>query len=111
MIHIFSGMWPEPQIGQNRIEGEKLIPVSEAERRKMFLKVIQSDHPLMDLIHRCISNDPRVRPDASEIVAQFAKIMLQFPADVTNRSEMLRHTAAQEEEKKILKTKKRECIV
>ena len=31
MIHMFSGRWPEPKIGQTLIEGGKLIPVTEAE--------------------------------------------------------------------------------
>ena len=29
MIHMFSGQWPEPQVGPNRIEGGKLIPVTD----------------------------------------------------------------------------------
>ena len=50
MTHVFSGRWPIPQIGPVRTEADKLIPVSEAERREVFLKVIGDDHPLMDLI-------------------------------------------------------------
>ena len=56
MIHVFSGRWPVPQVGQVRTEADKLIPVSEAERREVFLKAIGDDHPLMDLILRCINN-------------------------------------------------------
>jgi serine/threonine protein kinase len=41
MIHMFSGQWPEPQVGQTQIEGGKLIPVTEAERREVFLKAIE----------------------------------------------------------------------
>ena len=37
VIHMLSGQWPEPQIGQIRFEGDKLIPVTEAERREVFL--------------------------------------------------------------------------
>ena len=37
MIHMFSGRWPEPQVGPNRFEGDQLIPVTEAERREVFL--------------------------------------------------------------------------
>ena len=50
MIHMFSGMWPEPQVGPSRIEADKLIPVTEAERRKVFLQAIGNAHPLMNLI-------------------------------------------------------------
>ena len=80
MIHMFSGRWPEPQVGQTRIEGSKLIPVTEAERREVFFKAIEEDHPLMDLIHRCINNNPQLRPHASEIVRQVSCIATQFPA-------------------------------
>ena len=58
MIHMFSGQWPEPQVGPSRIEGGKLVPVTEAERHEKFFGAIEDGHPLMDLIHRCINNDP-----------------------------------------------------
>ena len=105
MIHIFSGMWPEPQIGQTRIERKTLIPVSEAERREKFLMAIHNDCPLMDLIHRCISNDPRARPDVDEIVTQLAKIVCLFPFSFANQVEMLRYIATLENETKSLKNK------
>ena len=61
MIHIFSGKWPEPQCSPIRIEGGKMIPVSEAQRRDVFLQVLGYNHPLMELILKCISNDPQQR--------------------------------------------------
>ena len=105
MIHMFSGRWPEPQVGQTRIEAGKLIPVTEAERREVFLQAIGKEHPLMDLILRLINNDPQVRPLSSEIVERLAAIVLQFPASFANRLEMLRHIGQQEEEKKALREK------
>ena len=63
MIHILSGRWPEPQVGPNRMEHGKLIPVSEAERRKIFLLMIKRDHPLMNFILKCI--DKRSRAENS----------------------------------------------
>ena len=102
MIHIFSGRWPEPQVGQICIEQGKMIPVSETERREVFFQAIESDHPLMDLIHRCISNDPRLRPRASEIVRQVSTIATQFPASFANRLEMLKRIEAVEKEKRAL---------
>ena len=102
MIHMFSGMWPEPQIGQIRTEQGKLIPVSEAERREVFLCVIGNGHPLMDLIHRCINNDPQLRPHVNEIVFQVSEIATQFPTSFASRLEMLRHIEAVVSEKKTL---------
>ena len=68
MIHVLSGRWPEPQVGPNRLEAGKLIPVTEAERREVFLQAIENDHPLLNLIHRCINNDPHLRPHTMEVV-------------------------------------------
>ena len=103
MIHVFSGRWPEPQVGQTRIEADRLIPVTEAERREMFLRTIANDHPLMDLILKCINNDPRRRAHVSEIVERLAEMMLQFPASFTNRLEMLRQIDSDVKEKRVLR--------
>ena len=100
MIHIFSGKWPIPQVGQIRTEGEKLIPVTEAERRQPFLKAIGDHHPLMELILRCINNNPEMRPLTSEIVEKLAKIVQKFPV---KRQAMLMPVQPTTE-----KTKKRE---
>ena len=74
MIHMFSGRWPEPQVGQTRVEEGKLIPVTEAEQREVFLNAIEENHPLMDLIHMCINNDPQLRPHAGEIIRRVSQI-------------------------------------
>ena len=104
MIHAFSGMWPEPQIGPNRTEPDgRLIPVSEAERREEFLRAIGNDHPLMDLILNCISNHPQARAQASEITERLSGMVLQFPASFANRLDMLRHIEAVDSEKQTLR--------
>ena len=103
MIHMFSGQWPEPQIGPNRTEPDgRMTPVSEAERREVFLRAIGNDHPLMDLILKCIHNYPKSRAHASEIVGRLAEMVLQFPASFANRLEMLRQIEADGVEKRAL---------
>ena len=102
MIHMFSGQWPEPQVGPSRIKGSKLIPVTEAERREKFFKLIKDGHPLMDLIHRCINNDPQLRPHAGEIIRQVSRVASQFPASFANRLEMLRQIERERSEKSAL---------
>ena len=103
MIHIFSGRWPEPQVGPNRTEPDgRLIPVSEAERREVFLRAIGNDHPLMDLMLKCINNHPQARAHAGEIVGRLAEMVLQFPASFANRLEMLKCIEADREEKQAL---------
>ena len=91
IIHVFSGKWPEPQVGQIRVEHEsdKMIPVSEAERREVFLTAIGNKHPMMSLICRCISNNPKRRPNSSEIVPQLKDMVVKTPPSFLNRLEML----------------------
>ena len=67
MIHVFCGKWPEPQCGQIKMEEGRMIPITEAGRRQVFLQDIRSDHPLKNLILKCIHNDPKQRACASEI--------------------------------------------
>ena len=96
MIHMFSGQWPEPQVGQIRPEPDgRMTPISEAERREVFLRAIENDHPLMDLILKCIHNYPKSRAHASEIVGRLSEMVLQFPASFANRlDEALRQIEA-----------------
>ena len=101
MIHIFSGRWPdlEPQVGTSQVEDhDRLVPVTEAKRHEVFLRAIGDDHPLMDLILRCINNDPRRRPHASAIVEQIVAMVMRFPTVFSNRLEILRHVEHIEEE-------------
>ena len=75
IIHVLTGKWPEPQCSQIRMDDGKMIPISEAERRKVFLDDIGSEHPLMELILKCIDNDPKQRVQASEIMQKLTKII------------------------------------
>jgi ABC-type phosphate transport system auxiliary subunit len=72
----------------------KLIPVTEAERREVFLRAIGNDHPLMGLILKCVSNHTQARAHASEIVEQLTEMVLQFPVSFANRLEILRENEA-----------------
>ncbi len=81
MIHVLSGQWPEPQVEPNRVEGNKLVPVSEADRRREYIDMIGDSHPLMELLLRCINNNPQLRPHSGEIVNQLSELVQKFPAD------------------------------
>ena len=92
MIHILSGRWPVPRVGITRVSSDgRLIAVTEAERRIVYLKAIGNNHPLMDLILCCIDNNPQERPHADMIVRQLARVVSLFPASFANRLEMLKH--------------------
>ena len=102
MIHVLSGMWPEPQIEPVRIEGDSLIPVTEAERREMFLQEIGTDHLLMDLILKCISNNPSKRAHTNEIVERMTDMVSKCPSSFANKAAMLKHIGIQEKDAKRL---------
>ena len=97
MIHTFTAEWPLPSIGQTRIDPANpngLIPVTEAERREEFLQKIPPDHPLMDLITCCLSNNAQRRPRAAEIVGRMVGVVLEHPPSFENRVEMLQRVSA-----------------
>ncbi len=92
MIHTFTAEWPLPKVGQTWIDPANpngLILVTEAERREEFLRRITPENPLMDLIMRCLSNNPKQRPTAAEIVSQMGGVVLEHPPSFENRVEML----------------------
>ena len=103
MIHMFSGRWPEPQDGPNRVEGDELTPLTEADRRETFIQAIGNEHPLMDLIQKCIKNNPRQRASTCEIKQRVLETKQQFPSLYTNQLEMLGKIEKQEDEKKIFR--------
>ena len=79
MIHVFSGKWPVSQSG-----------VSETDRRGNFLREIGNDHPLKELVLKCINVDSQQRANAHEIVQQLSKMVSRFPASHGNHLDMLR---------------------
>ena len=105
MVHVLSGKWPEPQIGPIRTEAGKLIPISEAERREEFLQIIGNEHPLMELIHSCVHNDPTMRAHTNELVRLLGELVKTFPSPLNfaNQIDVLKHIKRDEEEKQYLK--------
>ena len=101
MIHVFSGKWPHPNSVQVCVGSDgQLIPVSEAKRREQYLRNIGHDHLLMDLILKCISNDPPQRGTASEIVQRLKDAVVHFPPSFVYKLEMLTQIEALGEEKR-----------
>ncbi len=110
MIHTLSGKIPVPQIESIRTEGDCLIPVSEAERREPFLEVIGKDHPLMDLILKCIHNNPEMRANTGEIVDRLADTVELHPISFTNQLDMIEYISRLEEEAEGMERENHEYI-
>ena len=106
IIHIFSSKWPEPHLGQVSVKDGKMVPFSEAERRENYLKIMGKDHPLMDLVLKCIHNDPKERADANAIKMVLAKMVTQFPPLFSDQLEMIQFVKGKEEQNRILEEEK-----
>lgn len=96
MLHTLSGTWPEPS------ENTK---ISEAERRRDLLKKIDKDHHLVELILRCIQNDPEDRATAKEIVDTVAKMA---PKSLENQLEMSHRLSDNERKRDMLEYQKKD---
>ena len=97
MIHALSGKWPLPLREPTYVNPEnraQLLAVSEADRRDEYLQDIGNTHPLMDLILRCVSNDPQQRATAAEMVQQLEQMTRDTPLTFQNRVEMLQQIRA-----------------
>lgn len=80
LIHIFSGEWPFPtKAVKVDPDTEELIALSEAQRRQQNLDKLSPDHPLMNLILRCISNTPTSRPTSAIILQSVKEVEARFP--------------------------------
>ena len=102
MIHVLSGRCPLPlrePVCVNPENRAQLLPVSEAERRDEYLRDIGNAHPLMDLILRCVSNDPQQRATAAQMVQRMQHMTHHSPPAFPNRVEMLQRIRADATEK------------
>ncbi len=102
MIHVLSGRWPLPLCEPTYVNPEnraQLLAVSEAERRDEYLRDIGNAHPLMDLILRCVSNDPGQRATAAQMVERMKQMTRHNPPAFPNQVEMLQQIRADATEK------------
>ena len=88
MIHVLCGRWPFPAdvFCPDPQNPDGMVPVSEIDRRAEYLQDISHTHPLMGLIRQCLSNFPKRRPEASEILHQITDVMSR--ASLTHQSKM-----------------------
>ena len=106
MVHVFTGHWPlpgEPAKANPQNPNHPLIPVSEADRREEYLGDVGRDHPLMELILRCLHNSPALRPEAAEILRHVSEIASHFPPSFANQAEMLKRIKSESDQKDTLK--------
>ena len=104
-IHIFCGEWP---IASEYLQPDPqnpghLYPLTELQRREKYLKRLGDDHPLMELIKKCLRNLPSTRPDALEVLEDTKQTVLKYPTSYENRIEMLNQIRSDKAEKEQLR--------
>ena len=101
MIHIFCGEWP---IAMEYLQPDPhnpghLYPLTEIQRRAKYITRLGENHPLLELIHKCLKNIPADRPEASEVLDDLNHVVGQFPASFENKIEILNQIKTDMEEK------------
>ena len=78
MIHILCAQWPIPgpptKVDPNNPQA--IIPVTEFDRRMKFLEQVGLEHPLMDLISKCLHNNRDNRPTAPSVTKMLLEVMV-----------------------------------
>ena len=69
-LHLFSEEWPTPtsQVKKDP-KTNKLVALTEAERRQQYLDKMKGAGVLKDMVERCLENDPDDRPSIKEVAA------------------------------------------
>lgn len=91
LVHLFCGEWPLPGEA-NRVDSldpNKLVPLTEAERRGKFFDILGSYHPLNGLIRQCLSNHPPYRPTADQVLSRVCQARAHVCPPAMNRLQML----------------------
>ena len=90
IIHVLCGRWPFPAdvFRPDPQNPDGLAPVSEIDRRAEYLRDIGQTHPLLGLIRQCLSNFPKHRPEASEILRQITDVTSRAPLTHQSKMEM-----------------------
>ena len=94
ILHILCGRWPYPS-EPTRVHPRrrnKVIGLTEAERREEYFQQVRGDHPLVELIRGCLDNDPPQRPDAVRILGRLRQVISQSPPSCGNKMELLNQT-------------------
>ena len=73
-------MWPNPE-QPTKLEGKKLIAVSEFQRRQLYLDQFtpKESELFLPVVQACLQNDPSERPTSIQLVTQMSKIEEAHP--------------------------------
>ena len=92
IVHVSIQEWPIPLMEMLCPDPDhpgRLIAVTEVDRRADYLDRMGEGHPLRTLATHCLQNDPRLRPNTSEIVREVEGAIANNPPPLSNTLEML----------------------
>ena len=96
ILHVLCGSWPIPS-KPTRVDPNnrrRVIGLTEVERRERYFQQVRGDHPMVELIHGCLDNDPPQRPDAIRILQSLREVISQSPPSFGNKMELLNRMEA-----------------
>lgn len=76
MLHILCGQWPIPASVKCKVSGSNLS-MTEVHRRDTYFKAIELNHPLTNLVRKCMHSNPNRRPDMSAIAQKIKEVKVR----------------------------------
>ena len=68
VLHVVNQEWPSPENPVRRSRNDKLIALSEVERREKYLNMMEDDAEILkSLVKACLHNNPNKRPKIATI--------------------------------------------
>ena len=72
ILHVVTHQWPFRKTFLDQKTG-KMMPLSEVEKRRVYLDKLEKESPLRLLAEQCLSDDPAKRPETTELVEELTK--------------------------------------
>lgn len=94
MLHVFSGECPIPN-APNYYDRDTRSTVArtEVDRRQKYFNKLNPDHPLLDIIKKCLSMDPILRPQATEILDTVHQIASSFTNQCYTKAHLMQRVS------------------
>ena len=97
MIHLFSGKYPQP-VKQAVLRDQYINLPDDGKKQEELSKDTLS---VLNLLQRCIEDNPSKRASATEILQITSQVVLEFPGFATDITETIKNFQSQGEDDKI----------
>ena len=103
MVHTFTGNSPDQPTCTAKVD--RLMTTTDSSRNVRYDEIVSKDNPLRNLILRCTSPDPQLRPQADDISQKFSGSDFYLSRSLR---ESLRNIAQIENEQKVEEKRRRQ---